>query len=70
MVDRRKAPRGLRDREYPEVEGHQAYAIGEDGTRVPSSPAPEPRVPSGDAPDDVQGHVVELVRRKEDGERK
>ena len=66
MVDRRKAPRGLRDREYPEVEGHQAYAIGEDGTRMP---APAPQVPSGDGPDDVQGHVVELVRRKEDGER-
>lgn len=70
MVDRRKAPRGLRDREYPEVEGHQAYAIGEDGTRVPTSPAPEPRDASSDARDDVQGHVVELVRRKEDGERK
>ena len=67
MVDRRKAPRGLRDREYPVVEGHQAYAIGVDGTRVP---APAPQVPSGDGPDDVQGHVVELVRRKEDGERK
>ena len=66
MVDRRTAPRGRRDREYPEVEGHQAYAIGEDGTRVP---APAPPGPSGDGPDDVQGHVVELVRRKEDGER-
>ena len=69
MVDRRKAPRGLRDREYPEVEGHQAYAIGEDGARGPASPAPEPQAPSDDA-DDVQGHVVEIVRRKEDGERK
>ena len=69
MVDRRKAPRGLRDREYPEVEGHQAYAIGEDGERGPASPTPEPPSPSTED-DDVKGHVVDMVRRKEDGERK
>ncbi|HET8970145.1 MAG TPA: hypothetical protein VFN19_03720 [Candidatus Nanopelagicales bacterium] len=69
MVDRRKGPRGLRDREAPEVEGHQAYAIGENGERGPVSPAPE-RQRSGELPEDVQGHVVEMVRRKEDGERK
>jgi hypothetical protein len=69
----RERPARLRDRDYPEVEGHQAYAIGEDGTRAPAGSAPgagRSAATEENVPDDVQGHVAEMVRRKEDGERR
>ena len=69
----KERPPRMRDRDYPEVEGHAAFPIGEDGTRAPVRGPQRKDLPATiaeDPPDDVEGHVVELVRRKEDGERR
>ncbi len=69
----RERPPRMRDRDYPEVEGHAAFPIGEDGTRAPTPGTVRkdmPAVIAEDPLDDVEGHVVEMVRRKEDGERR
>ena len=69
----RERPPRMRDRDYPEVEGHAAFPIGEDGTRAPARDTVRKDMPATiaeDPPDDVEGHVVEMVRRKEDGERR